>query len=425
MSAGDNTKDDRWRPGFASSERRVREELAAAAAEAEAEQRVFSRELSFVPAQSKPKFEAHDAQTRVMIEEQKRLEQLRHGESVVQRLDKWKWMNRMSGPAEKQAHLEPLIQAVRRDPVTNEDILVFLLIAFEPIRRGVSAEFMRARGGLATPDLDIDWANRAEARMVREIDKQTLYDVTRNATIEALFRYPSPPPDRLFPWLRETISWRALDQLRSELSDLETTVYNAAEAEALQAALADLDQVDPPAMGEAAGLREWRRGFRLRSLYETVEAFYDVERRAPGVHRRGRTAAALPSRSDRRSVLPGPHRPTARHPARRIAQHHLQHQRPREEEPARGRLLLRRPVSARDRPRSCPCRRARRPLPVGPVARRSADRLHRPGGLDHEPALRDRAGDLERQQPCRARPHAPEDPRSTPTRRPRHRRQLS
>ena len=275
MSAGDNTKDDRWRPGFASSERRVREELADAAAEAEAEPRVFSRELSFVPAQSKPKFEAHDAQTRVMIEEQKRLEQLRHGESVVQRLDKWKWMNRMSGPAEKQAHLEPLIQAVRRDPVTNEDILVFLLIAFEPIRRGVSAEFTRARGGLATPDLDIDWANRAEARMVREIDKQTLYDVTRNATIEALFRYPSPPPDRLFPWLRETISWRALDQLRSELSDLETTVYNAAEAEALQAALADLDQVDPPAMGEAAGLREWRRGFNLRGLYETVEAFYD------------------------------------------------------------------------------------------------------------------------------------------------------
>ena len=34
MSAGDNTKDDRWRPGFASSERRVREELADAATEA-------------------------------------------------------------------------------------------------------------------------------------------------------------------------------------------------------------------------------------------------------------------------------------------------------------------------------------------------------------------------------------------------------
>ncbi len=53
MSAGDNTRDDRWRPGYASSERRVREELAAAADE---ERRVFSRELSFVPAQSTPEF---------------------------------------------------------------------------------------------------------------------------------------------------------------------------------------------------------------------------------------------------------------------------------------------------------------------------------------------------------------------------------
>ena len=50
MSAGDNTRDDRWRPGFASSERRVREELADAATEPE--RRVFSRELSFVPSQA-------------------------------------------------------------------------------------------------------------------------------------------------------------------------------------------------------------------------------------------------------------------------------------------------------------------------------------------------------------------------------------
>jgi hypothetical protein len=69
MSAGDNTRDDRWRPGFAASERRVREELADAA---EAERRVFSRELSFVPAQTTPKFEAHDAQTQALIAEHKR-----------------------------------------------------------------------------------------------------------------------------------------------------------------------------------------------------------------------------------------------------------------------------------------------------------------------------------------------------------------
>jgi hypothetical protein len=56
MSAGDNTRDDRWRPGFASSERRVREEL-----EDVREHVIQSRELSFVPSQSRPKFEAHDA----------------------------------------------------------------------------------------------------------------------------------------------------------------------------------------------------------------------------------------------------------------------------------------------------------------------------------------------------------------------------
>ena len=69
MSAGDNTRDDRWRPGLASSERRVREELAAG----ESERRIFSRELSFVPAQGTPKFEPHDAQTRALIAEHSRL----------------------------------------------------------------------------------------------------------------------------------------------------------------------------------------------------------------------------------------------------------------------------------------------------------------------------------------------------------------
>jgi hypothetical protein len=87
MSAGDNTRDDRWRPGFASSERRVREELADAAAEAD--RRVFSRELSFVPSQTTPKFEAHDPQTRALIAEHKRLEQLRHGSAVRDRLEEW------------------------------------------------------------------------------------------------------------------------------------------------------------------------------------------------------------------------------------------------------------------------------------------------------------------------------------------------
>jgi hypothetical protein len=172
VSAGDNPRDDRWRPGFASSERRVREELAEAA---ESEGRVFSRELSFVPAQRTPALEAHDAQTRALIEEQIRLEQLRHGPSVLKRLDTWKWMDAMAGKVEQQAYLEPLIEAVRHDPVANEDILVFLLIALEPIRRGVSTRFIHAHGGVGRADAH-DLRDRTQARTIQEIERQTLYD---------------------------------------------------------------------------------------------------------------------------------------------------------------------------------------------------------------------------------------------------------
>ncbi len=267
MSAGDNTRDDRWRPGFASSERRVREELE------DAERPIFSRELSFVPAQSTPKFEPHDAQTRALIAEHKRLEDLRHGPSVVGRLDRWKWMDAMQSPEEKQAYLEPLIDAVRRDVAANEDVLVFLLIALEPIRRGVSARFVRAHGGVSRPEGG-DWLDRTQARTIQEIERQTLYDVTREAVVEAIFRYPTPSPDRLFPWFRTVVSRHALIQLRKDLTDAKTSM-SAAESGALQLALAGLEDVEPPAMRERAGIWRWRRSFDLRTVYETVEAFYD------------------------------------------------------------------------------------------------------------------------------------------------------
>lgn len=50
----------------------------------------------------------------------------------------------MRAPEEKQAYLEPLTEKVRPDPVAYEDLLVFLLIALEPIRRGVNSRFIRA-----------------------------------------------------------------------------------------------------------------------------------------------------------------------------------------------------------------------------------------------------------------------------------------
>jgi DNA-directed RNA polymerase specialized sigma24 family protein len=263
----DNTVDSRWRPDFESSQRRVREE--------EADERVvYSRELSFVPAR-RPQQEEHDAQTRALIEQYARMERLPHGSTVASRLEAWQWMDRMKGPEEKQAYLAPLIEAVRRDPVSHEDLLVFLLIVFEPARRGVSKAFCQLRAGLTPTVRDVNWSNRAEARMIREIDKQQLYDVTRSAAIEAIFRYPAQPPDRFFPWLRETIAHRALDHLRGELPEIEAQCENPAEAQALQEALAGFDSVAPPPMREPAGLRDWTRRFALRHLYEIVDDYFE------------------------------------------------------------------------------------------------------------------------------------------------------
>lgn len=263
----DNTIDNRWRPDLASSQRRVREE--------EAEERViYSRELSFVPARRSSR-EDHDPQTRALIAQYTRMEALPHGSTIVPKLDEWRWMDRMKSPAEKQAYLEPLIAAVRRDPVEHEHLLVFLLIVMEPVRRGVSKEFCRARAGLRPAVRDISWSNRAEARMIREIDMQQLYDVTRAAAVEAIFRYPTPSPVRLFPWLRNTIAHRALDHLCAELPELETRCANPEEAHALQQALVGFDAVEPPPMRDAAGLRDWKKRFHLRHLYEVVDGYFE------------------------------------------------------------------------------------------------------------------------------------------------------
>lgn len=72
--------------------------------------------------------------------------------------------------------------------------------------------------------------------MIRHVERESLYDVTREAALEAVFRYPAPAPPRFFLWLRETIAHRALDKLRGELPEAATSGMGAPEAEAMQRA---------------------------------------------------------------------------------------------------------------------------------------------------------------------------------------------
>jgi RNA polymerase sigma factor (sigma-70 family) len=265
----DRVIDNRWRPDFQSSQRRVREE--------EEEERlpvIASRELSFVPARPK-RFESHDPQTAALIRRLVALQSLPHGEAVSELLEKWQWLDKMEGPEQKQRFVEPLIAAAQRDPEENEHLIVFLMLVFEPVRRSVSKAFIDLHAGLSPSHKDVNWSNRAEARMIEHIEREQLFDVTREAALEAVFRYPMPAPPKFFPWLRETISHRALDKLAGDLPEAPTCGHSAAEAQAIQAALSGLDQVDAPEMSDRPGMRSWRSRIEMRSVFYVVERFFE------------------------------------------------------------------------------------------------------------------------------------------------------
>ncbi len=268
----DGTIDNRWRPDLESSRRRVREEL-----EDEQVIAIPSRELSFVPARRKAP-EPHNAETRALVREYKELVSVRHGSEVMQMLEKWRWIDGMQGPAEKQRFIEPIIEAVCRDPAKNEAHLVFLMTVFEPVRRSVSKTFMDVRGGLAAPVKDVKWSNTSEARMLDYVERERLYDVTREAALRAVFRYPIPAPKAFFPWLRGAIAFGALESLKGELPQMTFADSRATEAEAVQLALAGLDSTGEPTFGERAGMRRWRASIDLRDVFETVDRLHHSDR---------------------------------------------------------------------------------------------------------------------------------------------------
>lgn len=223
-------------------------------------------------------FEEHDPQTRALIRQYEALSRFAHSETVVDRLEEWRWLDTMAGPAEKQRFLEPLIAAIQKDPVGHEDKLIFLLIVCEPVRRGVSKEFVKARAGLearSDPLGKTSWHRREEATRLHEVERQALFDVTRAATLDALYRYPTPPPERFFPWLRATIAHGALDHLRHELPEIQTTQRTKQEAEEMQTALSGLENLDPPTLRNAPNRERWRRRVDLRSIFEITESYYE------------------------------------------------------------------------------------------------------------------------------------------------------
>lgn len=269
MNTRGNIKDNRYRPGFESSLRRVREDEF----DAEAPLPVWSNQLSFVPGRRK-ELAPHDPRTQAMIHEQRYLEALPHGLRLLQLVQDWRVMDRMQGAREKQVHLERAIAAVRRDRRANEHMLLFLMIALEPIRGSVSNEFRRARQGLEPRfGRSLDRRREQQDWLAQHADQQAIEDVTCNAVIEAIYRYPESADVRLFPWFRDTIAHGAITALMAELPQMQTSDLAAVEAHAMLRALEKLRVFDAPATSELGGFNAWRCGMDARGLYETVAEF--------------------------------------------------------------------------------------------------------------------------------------------------------
>jgi len=265
----DRTIDSRWRPDFESSQKRVRQE---GAEESEA-----TREIALVPPEQQEAFEEYDAQTAALIRRLEALERRPHGERVTRLVSEWDWIEKMKGYEEKQRFLEPLICAVQRRPEENEDLLIFLMLVFEPVRRSVSKIFINVHSGLQPVQKDLKWTNREELRLIEHVERQDLFDVTREAALEALYQFPFPPPDHFFRWLREAIAHRALNKLRGDLPRAATSKVAGEEAEAIQMALAGFERLDGPTMSERGGMREWRSHIPMRDIFDVVEDFFKNE----------------------------------------------------------------------------------------------------------------------------------------------------
>lgn len=213
-------------------------------------------------------FEPHDDATKRLMRLYEDMYQLQESDTVVPLLEDWKWREKMETAAEKQRYLEPLIERVRKAPEKNRGQFVFLLLVFEGIRHGVEARLLTVRSGLDAPSAAPSAHRREEASRINEIERGRLVDVTRQAIFEAIYRFPGNPPKHLFGWMRETVAHFTLDFLKGELAELKTTSLKAKEAEAMQAFLGGFGELEPPALGEGGGFRQWH--FGVRWLYEPV-----------------------------------------------------------------------------------------------------------------------------------------------------------
>jgi RNA polymerase sigma factor (sigma-70 family) len=212
---------------------------------------------------------AHNAATFRLINQRKELDELPDADRVIPLLDQWKHWTKMSDWDSRNRLLEQLTGKLRRREATRAEVQV-LAVVCRPTWIKV-ARSLRRYGGIPI-DADAEGADRREeARRVNELDHAEIDQIMQHALMDALSCCPRPFPRRFFPWLKAVLVHRALDHVREELTEHDTSLpVDSGIRQVIEAVLADERAVTVAGFRSPASPAhaQWLRTLDLPSIFE-------------------------------------------------------------------------------------------------------------------------------------------------------------
>ena len=163
---------------------------------------------------------SHDRETFRLINQRKDLDELPDAAHVVPALDEWKHWTKMNDWDSRNGKLEELVGRLRRKEAATGEVQ-FLVTVCRPVWAGVAAS-LRRYGGLDADPGAAGIHQREEVRRTNELDREELDGVIQSALMESLYSCPKNFPRLFFPWLRETLSHRALDFVLADITEHDT-----------------------------------------------------------------------------------------------------------------------------------------------------------------------------------------------------------
>jgi RNA polymerase sigma factor (sigma-70 family) len=211
------------------------------------------------------------------------LDKLPHADYVIPALDEWKHWTKMDDWDSRNRLLTEFTGKLRRKEATTGEIQL-LVIVCRPTWAAIAAN-LRLYAGIDGTDSSARPFGREELRRVEALNRAELDQVIQHALMDALCTCPRPFPRRFFPWLREILSYRALDHLRDELDDRDTLLPEEVE---IHDVLDDLFQEQRTigaafyAQPASPGYAQWLRTFDMPTLFELADEYapYARARRA-------------------------------------------------------------------------------------------------------------------------------------------------